>query len=41
MDSDAHRTNMLRSNYNSIGIGCRYNRDSTYGAYVTAVFTNP
>jgi uncharacterized protein YkwD len=41
MDSAGHRANMLSSNYSSIGIGYKYNQDSTYGAYVTAVFTNP
>lgn len=41
MDSDAHRANMLSSNYSSIGIGYKHNQDSTYGSYVTAVFTNP
>lgn len=41
MDSPGHRANMLNSTYTSVGIGYRYNQDSTYGAYVTAVFTSP
>jgi uncharacterized protein YkwD len=41
MNSPGHRDNILNANYTEIGLGYRFWTDSTYGAYVTAVFARP
>jgi uncharacterized protein YkwD len=41
MGSTGHRENILNSTYTEIGLGYRFWSDSTYGAYVTAVFARP
>jgi uncharacterized protein YkwD len=41
MGSPGHRANMLNASYTEIGVGYQYWVDSTYGAYVTAVFARP
>jgi uncharacterized protein YkwD len=41
MGSTGHRENILNAAYTEIGLGYRFWSDSTYGAYVTAVFARP
>lgn len=41
LNSASHRSNMLDPKYNEVGIGYRFNPDSTYGGYFTADFGTP
>lgn len=41
MNSSGHRTNMLNPIYTDVGIGYKYNPESTYGGYFTADFARP
>lgn len=41
MNSPSHQENMLNPVYTQVGIGYRFNPDSTYGGYFTADFGKP
>jgi len=41
MNSPSHRANILNPNFTHIGLGYRFNAESTYGGYYTADFGKP